>query len=396
MKTPAKTPYELFKTRFFGKKASILGGLVILAFLLLSFLAYLVIPDSSPNANRQIPEIALENPGYRSLFLLHRKNEEAKRTSIFYRLFNGQKDLYTYIPIDSFWFDGSDIVFNRKSGQQQQLSLIDVVYPLKDRSHRTKSINTVEFITFDDNKLSREIEDLKREVNESFVEQRTFWLGTDKYGRCILSRIILGIRVSLAVGFLAVLISLTLGIFLGGVAGYFGGKVDSVIMMLMNISWSIPTLLLVFAIVLALGRGIGIIFLAVGLTMWVDVARIVRSQVLSIKEENYIKSAQSLGYSVFRIIFVHVIPNLMGPVLVIAAANFAMAILVEAGLSYLGFGIKPPSPSLGTILNENYGYAISGKPLIAFFPALVIMLLVLSFNLVGTGLRDAFDVRSNE
>ena len=212
----------------------------------------------------------------------------------------------------------------------------------------------------------------------------------------MLSRLILGVRVSLMVGFIAVFISLTIGILLGAIAGYFGGRTDDLIMLLINTVWSIPTLLLVFAIVLALGRGIGIIFLAVGLTMWVDVARIVRGQVLGLKEIQFVEAAQSMGFSTWRILRRHILPNILGPVMVIAAANFATAILIEAGLSYLGFGIQPPTPSWGTMLNENYGYAIGGKPFLALVPAMAIMLMVLAFNLVGNGLRDALDVKTEE
>ena len=148
-----------------------------------------------------------------------------------------------------------------------------------------------------------------------------------------------------------------------------------------------------FAIVLALGRGVGIIFLAVGLTMWVDVARIVRGQVLQQKNMQYVQAAKSIGLSEFPVLARHILPNIVGPILVIAAANFATAILIEAGLSYLGFGIRPPAPSIGNMLNEQYGFALSGKPFLALVPAITIMLLVLAFNLIGTGLRDAFDVR---
>ncbi len=154
--------------------------------------------------------------------------------------------------------------------------------------------------------------------------------------------------------------------------------------------------MLVFAIVLAFGRGLGIIFLAVGLTMWVDVARIVRGQVKKIKEEQFVQAAKSIGVKDFRILFKHILPNIIGPILVIGAANFATAILIEAGLSYLGFGVRPPTPSIGNMLNEHYGYAISGKPALALVPAITIMLMVLSFNLLGSGLRDVFDVKDND
>ena len=130
--------------------------------------------------------------------------------------------------------------------------------------------------------------------------------------------------------------------------------------------------------------------------MWVDVARIVRGQIMSLKEIQYVEAAKSMGFKTWRIIIRHILPNILGPVMVIAAANFAMAILIEAGLSYLGFGIKPPTPSWGTMLNENYGYALSGKPFLALIPALAIMLMVLAFNLVGNGFRDALDVKGKD
>ena len=139
----------------------------------------------------------------------------------------------------------------------------------------------------------------------------------------------------------------------------------------------------------------GIIFLAIGLTMWVDVARIVRGQVMEAKNLLYVQAAKSLGQRELVILFKHILPNIMGPILVITAANFATAILVEAGLSYLGFGINPPTPSLGNMLNENYGYALSGNYTIAFAPAVVVSVLVLCFNLLGTGLRDMFDIKQD-
>ena len=152
-----------------------------------------------------------------------------------------------------------------------------------------------------------------------------------------------GSRISLFIGFIAVSISLFLGLFLGSLAGYFGGRVDSFIMWLINVTWSIPTLLLVIAITLALGKGFWQVFIAVGLTMWVEVARVVRGEVMSVKEKQYITAARALGFSDFRIIFRHIIPNIMTPVIVISAANFAASILIESGLSFLGIGAQPLS-----------------------------------------------------
>ena len=187
---------------------------------------------------------------------------------------------------------------------------------------------------------------------------------------------------------------LIFGLFLGSISGYFGGKIDSAIMFLINVTWSIPTLLLVIAITLALGKGYWQVFIAVGLTMWVEVARVVRGEVMSVKEQQYITAARALGYTDFRIIFKHILPNVIGPVIVVSAANFAAAILIEAGLSFLGIGAQPPIPSWGGIIKDHYSYIIMDKAYLAIIPGLAIMSLVLSFMILGNGLRDAFDVRN--
>src|SRR5690606_29682337 len=160
---------------------------------------------------------------------------------------------------------------------------------------------------------------------------------------------------SLAVGIISVFISLSIGIVLGAIAGWYGGIADKIIMWLINVLWAIPTLLLVFAIAFALGKGFWIIFITIGLTSWVSTARLIRGQVMQLKALDYITAAKTLGYSDFKIITKHVIPNIAGPVLVIAATNFATAILIEAGLSFLGFGVQPPAPSWGLMIKEHYG-----------------------------------------
>ena len=230
-------------------------------------------------------------------------------------------------------------------------------------------------------------------INAAIIT-KTYLLGTDNFGRDILSRIIIGTRVSLSVGLIAVLISLSIGVFLGALAGYFRGRTDDVIMWLVNVVWSIPTLLLVFAITLLLGKGFFQVFIAVGLTMWVNVARLVRGQVLAVRELEYVEAARALGYSHGRIIFRHILPNIAGPVLVIAASNFASAIVIEAGLSFLGVGVQPPQPSWGLMIKENYNFIITNNPVLALAPGIAIMLLVLAFNLLGNGLRDALDVKA--
>jgi peptide/nickel transport system permease protein len=228
---------------------------------------------------------------------------------------------------------------------------------------------------------------------QKFIKEKTFLFGTDKYGRDYLSRILIGARISFFIGFIAVFISLVIGVFMGSLAGYFGGKVDAIIMWIINVTWSIPTLLLVIAITLALGKGFWQVFIAVGLTMWVEVARVVRGQIISVKEMQYVTAARALGFNDYRIITRHILPNIMAPVIVISAANFAAAILVESGLSFLGIGAQPPMASWGAMIKDHYNYIILGKPYLALIPGLCIMLLVMAFMMIGNALRDALDVK---
>ena len=221
-----------------------------------------------------------------------------------------------------------------------------------------------------------------------------YWLGADDLGRDILARILSGVKVSFTVAVFVTLITMSIGLFIGLLAGFYGGKRDAVIMWLINVTWSIPTLLLVFAITLAMGKGFWQIFIAIGLTLWVSVARLVRGQVMAAKNLEYVQAARALGYGDFRIVSKHILPNIIGPLLVLAASNFATAIIIEAGLSFLGIGVQPPMPSWGLMIKENYNFIITHRPLLALIPGIAIMLLVLAFNLLGNGLRDAVDVKS--
>ena len=220
-----------------------------------------------------------------------------------------------------------------------------------------------------------------------------FYFGTDKFGRDVLSRIIIGSRISFSIGFVSVFISLLIGLILGCIAGYYSGYPDRIIMWIINVTWSIPTLLLVIAITLALGKGFWQVFIAVGLTMWVEVARIVRGQIKQFKERQFVIAAKVMGYNDFRIITKHILPNIYSPLIVISAANFASAILIESGLSFLGLGAQPPMTSWGLMIKDHYNYIILGEPFLAIIPGVCIMLLVCAFMLFGNSLRDLLDVR---
>jgi ABC-type dipeptide/oligopeptide/nickel transport system permease subunit len=356
------TEYSFIKT-FWKKlrrnKGAVFGLLIILLALIIAVFGYIITPDSTPDANRIIVEIAAKKPGYKQQFIRIEKENQSSAT-FFNALFFGRDDRYQYIPLTSYKQNGN-------------------VYTVE----KFVDDGVTEPMIFNLNKKS-----------ENPIITKTFWLGTDKFGRDILSRLIVGVRVSLSVGLIAVIISLTVGIFLGAVAGYFRGWVDELILWLINVVWSIPTLLLVFAITLALGKGFWQVFLAVGLTLWVNVARLIRGQVLSLRELNYIEATKAMGFSNARIIFKHILPNVMGPVIVIAASNFASAIVIEAGLSFLGVGVQAPQPSWGLMIKENYNFIITNNPILAVAPGIAIMLLVLAFNLLGNGLRDVLDVRS--
>lgn len=351
---------QKFKNNFWG----VFSFWLIVAIGLISVFAYAIAPDNSQYANQMHLSIHSKQPGFKVQMLSIPstiKNEQNFLEALFF----GKKNTDTEIPISSYSKKGESLTYTEYAsdglqGVQKTIDLTNV---------SGEKLNTL-------------------------ISTKTFLFGTDKYGRDLLSRILVGARISFFIGFVAVFISLLIGVFMGSLAGYFGGKVDAFIMWIINVTWSIPTLLLVIAITLALGKGFWQVFIAVGLTMWVEVARVVRGQIISAKEMQYVTAAKALGFTDFRIITKHILPNIMAPVIVISAANFAAAILIESGLSFLGIGAQPPMASWGAMIKDHYNYIILGKPYLALIPGLCIMILVMAFMLIGNALRDALDVKS--
>ena len=348
--------FKKFKQNYFG-----IASLCFVIFVgFMAIFAYVFAPDDSQYANQMHLSIHSKPPGF-EVSMLIQPNASPNPQRLIDKLFFGDKYPAREVPILSYQI------------QQQKLSY---------QPYNSTGLEGLEKVI-----------DLEA-FPKVHIKKKKFYLGTDKFGRDLLSRILVGARISFFIGFIAVSISLLLGLLLGSLAGYYGGRIDAMIMWLINVTWSIPTLLLVIAITLALGKGFWQVFIAVGLTMWVEVARVVRGEVMSLKEQQYITAARALGFSDFRIIFKHILPNIMAPVIVISAANFAAAILIESGLSFLGIGAQPPMSSWGAMIKAHYNAIILGKPFLALIPGFCIMALVMAFMLIGNALRDALDVKT--
>jgi peptide/nickel transport system permease protein len=355
---------QKFKKNFWGVFS--LSFLIICT--LVAIFAYALAPDNSQNANQMHLSIHSKSPGFTVQMLTVPSKVEAQNgLGVF---FFGRKTTASEIPIADYKLTNRGVEITEYTSDGSAGLSKEYLHSLFPAAKTIAAIP------------------------ESYISEKKFMLGTDKYGRDLLSRMLIGIRISLAIGFVAVFISLLIGITLGAIAGFYGGKVDAAIMWLINVTWSIPTLLLVIAITLALGKGFWQVFIAVGLTMWVEVARVVRGQVMGVKRMQFVTAARALGFNDWRIITKHILPNSLAPVIIISAANFAGAILIESGLSFLGIGAQPPTPSWGGIIKDHYAYIILGKPYLAVIPGLAIMSLVTAFMLMGNALRDVLDVKN--
>ena len=371
------SPNQIAIQRFKKNVTGVISLFFIILCGLIALFAYFIIPDKTPYANTQILEISTRKPGFEVDMLLVPKQNFKENVGFLTQLLYGKPSHYRQIPFDSLKIE-------------KDRTIVYVYNP--------DSTSSVTEETFQNDELASNIIFISKEeaihyINSNCVKHRKFILGTDQFGRDFLSRLLLGTRISFSVGFVAVFMSVLIGIIVGSLGGFFRGWVDDVMVWLINVVWSIPTLLIVIAITFVLGKGIVQVFIAVGLTMWVEVARVTRGQILSVREMTYVEAGRALGFKSFRIIAKHIIPNIINPIIVISAANFATAILLEAGLSFLGIGVQPPMPSWGSMIKENYAYIILNDAYLAILPGVAIMILVLAFMLFGNALRDALDVK---
>ena len=256
--------------------------------IIFGLLGYLICIDQTKNCNTQVPEIALNNPGFVACFL-------------------PPSNLPNQTILEK-WVYGED--------------------------------------SFEKLTLSK--------FGDKIGFCRTYLFGTDRYGRDIYSRIIIGLRFTLLISFASVFLSVLIGTLLGALSGYFGGVFDHLISFFISLFWSLPTVLLAFIILLVFGKNFWSIFISIGLTMWGDLARLVRGQVMAFKQATFVQAAKALGFSDIRILIHHIFPNITGPIWIQISANFALAILLESGLSFLGLGLQPPVPTLGNIMQEQY------------------------------------------
>jgi len=389
-----KSPSYYVRKRLFANKPAMFGLTVIIISHLIVALGYTIMPDNTPNVNNGSEIISKKTPGFKTKILKIRLNREVEQRNFFERMYQGQENPYSETPISSYRIEADSVYFTiGKEPQEQAHFLLHAVKALSIGEGSVSQKNgEYTFVDVMGEAHTITLEELVSEFEQNNIEERTYYLGTDLSGRDMLSMLLFGLRISLSIGFISVMISLLLGVSLGALAGFFGGTIDALVSWLMTVVWSVPSIMLVIAISMALGKGIWVAFVAVGLTMWVEIARVVRGEIMALKQKLYIEAAQAFGMSSFYIIYRHILPNLVGSLIVITTSIFASAILVEAGLSFLGLGVQPPTPSWGMMISagsENMFRPNSWH--LVFLPSFCISLLVLSFNLLGNGLRDAYD-----
>jgi len=364
-----KSPTQIAIFKFKKNLPAVLGLAYFCVWLAVSIFAYFISPDDTQNANNQRLELGKKPPNTHVFALtlpLSQTNmqESQQKVGFFTLLWKGKPQISSDILLKNadISIQKNKIYFTTLSGAKESIA--------------------VEKFGFSGSNLS--------EFRNKFLKERVFRLGTDSYGRDLLSRLLLGSRVSIAVGLLSALLSVFIGIIIGCVAGYFGGKTDNLLMWFISVVWSLPTLLLAIVLGFVMGTGFWQLMLAIALSTWVEVARMVRGQVLGIRNLQYIEATKSLAYPAWRVMFRHILPNIFSPIIVLAVANFGSAVLIESGMSFLGLGVELGVPTWGRMIFEGYTFIVfeNGKWL-AIFPGLALISLIISINLIGNGLRDS-------
>jgi len=351
---------------------------------LTAIFGYFIAPDATTNANSQHVEIALKKPGFTCTFF-EEPNDYIPKNTFFEKIIWGENVTVKSIAIYNYYFKNDSLFIEAYTGLTPNNGQIE--------AYDCRKLLTAWQQQHGATQVTSGLE-LEKFITSKMIVKKTFIFGTDRFGRDYFSRIVLGTRVSITVGLVAVFIALFIGVALGAIAGYYGGIIDRFLVWLFSVVWSLPTILLVIAVTFALGKGFWQIFIAIGVTFWVDIARVVRGQVMSIKERDYVEAARALGLRNRKIIFRHILPGIRGPIIVLASSSFASAIMTEAGLSFLGIGVQPPVATWGGMVKEYYSFLVLDSSHLALLPGLAIVLAVMSFMIVGNELRDSLDVKN--
>lgn len=386
--------------KFAGNRAAMVGLYVLIITFLVAFFGALIRPDRSPFANEQNLTIARMPPFSSIQFFKVQKNRPIPYSSWWQMFFQGgEENHHDRIPMERLELQGNRVKLKvwstSKVEEHRYYSLIDVFFAVGDETVAAFAATQADAFEFEDlygdqHRTSKK--ELQARVMDECVRKRYFLLGTDPSGRDVLSRLMAGSVASIVVGLVSVIIALILGLTIGVAAGYYGGWIDRLLSWVVNVFWSVPAILLVISVALVLGKGMLALVIGIGLILWVEMAQVVRGEVISLREREFVKAARLMGLSHWQIIRSHIVPNALGPVAILSASNFADAILMEAGLSFLGVGIQPPEPSWGNMIRESYGYIITDGAYLAIVPGIAIVGLVLAFVVVSQGLKRALDV----